>query len=96
MANVWYIGQADDRRVFGQSFNLSNGWSLPESLFTQQQLVDLDYDVNFLLGQPNTSRVRPFIPDQQNGPDAYLAEMRRILSLVESGTINIYDGGVDE
>lgn len=94
MASVWYIGSATERRIFDRSFNPSNGWSIPEEAFTIGQLVQLDEDDGFLLGQADGPRTQSFSPDHQNGPDAYLAEIRRLIleGGVSSG-LSIIDNG---
>ena len=63
MANVWYMGEANVREVFGQSFNIWNGWSVPESNFTGAELAILNQDSGFLLGQtgPRTEPAPPAV-----------------------------------
>ncbi|QFG08146.1 lipase [Gordonia phage GretelLyn] len=84
MANVWYIGEYDVREVFGQRFDKTNGWSIPESAFTGSQLTQLNVDSNFLLGQSSGPRVKPFKADSINGPDAYLKAMQDTLAASEA------------
>ncbi|UJQ86333.1 esterase [Gordonia phage Wojtek] len=71
MANVWYIGEAQERRLTlgGQeySWNIWNGWSIPESAFTAGQLAELDADPGFLLGQSGPRVNPPWTPDPSVG-----------------------------
>ncbi|UVT30985.1 hypothetical protein SEA_PARVUSTARDA_4 [Gordonia phage ParvusTarda] len=88
MANVWYIGEAQERTLnFGAStftWNIWNGWSIPESAFTSGQLTELDADPGFLLGQEGPRIDPPWQPDASVGIDAlYLKEMRRIADAVK-------------
>ncbi|QFG13517.1 esterase [Gordonia phage Lambo] len=74
MANVWYIGDAQVREVYGQRFDVYNGWAVNESAFTSGQRADLDADPGFLLGQ-NGPRVNPpWTPDGAVGRDATLLQ----------------------
>ncbi|WNO26228.1 esterase [Gordonia phage Fulcrum] len=74
MANVWYIGDAQVREVYGQTFNIWNGWSIPESAFTSGQLADLDADSGFLLGQTGPRINPPWSPDGVVGRDAAILQ----------------------
>lgn len=67
MANVWYIGDYQKRQVFGHTFDVWNGWSLPEGYFTSAQLVTLDDDPGFLLGQIAGPRTYPAPPQSAVG-----------------------------
>ncbi|QFG08147.1 esterase [Gordonia phage GretelLyn] len=80
MANVWYIGDAQERTVTfsGSTFswNIWNGWSIPESAFNAGQLAELDADPGFLLGQTGQRVNPPWTPDGVVGRDAaILAKM---------------------
>lgn len=68
MANVWYIGDAHVRQVFDQIFSKANGWSIPESEFTGPQLIELDADQGFLLGQTGPRANPPWVPDATPDP----------------------------
>lgn len=87
MANVWYIGDAQERTLnFGAStftWNIWNGWSIPESAFTSQQLVALDADPGFLLGQSGPRSNPPWQPDSRVGPESvYLAEIKKSIAAI--------------
>ena len=62
MASVWYVGPFDKRDILGRTFDISNGWSLPESVFTGPELAIIDSDPWFLLGQPDGPRTDPAPP----------------------------------
>ncbi|UJQ86697.1 esterase [Gordonia phage Jalebi] len=84
MANVWYIGDAQERTLtFGGStffWNKWNGWSINESAFTSQQLQELDADPGFLLGQTGPRTLPPWTADPVTGRESvYLAEIKKIL-----------------
>ncbi|WNM67151.1 esterase [Gordonia phage Erutan] len=78
MANVWYIGEAQERTLnFGAStftWNIWNGWSIPESAFTAGQLAELDADPGFLLGQTGPRINPPWSPDSTVGREAALVQ----------------------
>ncbi|QXO13661.1 esterase [Gordonia phage DumpTruck] len=83
MADVWYIGDHQKRTITlgGKEFewNIWNGWSIPESAFTSQQLLALDADPGFLLGQTGPRVTPPWTPDPVAGEGAvYLEEIRKI------------------
>ncbi|QFG13516.1 lipase [Gordonia phage Lambo] len=83
MANVWYIGDAQERILkFGSqefTWNKWNGWSINENAFTSQQLLALDADPGFLLNQDGPRVAPPWTPDSRVGPESvYLAEVRKV------------------
>ncbi|AOE44839.1 tail fiber protein [Gordonia phage Terapin] len=58
MAYVWYIGKANKRELRGEEWpgglvvwNVKNGFSLPQGMFSEAQLNVLDADRDFLLNQ---------------------------------------------
>lgn len=64
MADVWYVGQALIRTIYNHewksqgipgasevSWGPTNGWSVPESEFSEGQLLVLERDKDFRLGQ---------------------------------------------
>ncbi|QGJ90995.1 tail spike protein [Gordonia phage Yikes] len=74
MANVWYIGDAQVREVYGQRFDVYNGWAVNESAFTSGQRADLDADPGFLLGQTGPRINPPWSPDGVVGREAALVQ----------------------
>ena len=80
MANVWYIGEAQKRIVFGQEFNVQNNWSIPENFFTSGQLTQLDADPGFLLGKDGPRDNPPWFPDNQNGMQLWNAHLQELLA----------------
>ncbi|QNJ55341.1 minor tail protein [Gordonia phage LittleFella] len=70
MAYVWYIGKANRRELRGEEWpgglvvwNVKNGFSLPQGMFTSDQLNVLDADKEFLLNQEGEIRSLPSEPD---------------------------------
>lgn len=73
MTAVWYIGRKNERTLkpgdwsgtaggpYTQesSWNADNGWSIPESEFSSQQLAVLELDPEFLTGADDGPRVFP-------------------------------------
>ncbi|QFG10547.1 tail protein [Gordonia phage Gibbin] len=106
MANVWYIGDAQTREITlgGQIFtwNVWNGWSIPESAFTSGQLAELDADPGFLLGQTGPRALPPWTADPVTGRESvYLQTIKQIVDTLPaqlSGKISnlklIEDGDV--
>lgn len=87
MADVWYIGDHQKRTITlgGKEFewNIWNGWSIPESAFTSQQLMDLDADPGFLLGQNGPRVTPPWTADPVTGRESvYLRRMEEIYNEV--------------
>ncbi|WNM65945.1 hypothetical protein SEA_BIRTHDAYBOY_4 [Gordonia phage BirthdayBoy] len=85
MANVWYIGDAQQRAyTFGANtfyWNVWNGWSLNESNFTADQLQELDADPGFLLGQTGPRTNPPWYPDPVVGREGvYLKAIQEIVA----------------
>ncbi|AWY06109.1 hydrolase [Gordonia phage Suzy] len=84
MPSVWYIGNADERAVpFGDQIFVwrdSNGWSLDESVFTNEQLNTLDADPSFLLGQNGPRENPPWTADTSIGRESvYLKQIKGIV-----------------
>lgn len=88
MANVWYIGDAHIRSVFNQIFSIANGWSVPDTNFTPAQLIELDADQGFLLGQTGPRVSPPWTPDSTPDPGwPYYDAIKRMHDrLIATGT----------
>ena len=101
MASVWYVGPFDKRDILGRTFDISNGWSLPESVFTGPELAIIDSDPWFLLGQPDGPRTDPAPPI--TSPVAadpgylYYSEVKRMYDYFVAnggGGVNVPDNSV--
>lgn len=101
MAAVWYNGTADQRVVYYSdwvsvgiqaaatvTWNVGNGWSVPESSLTSAQLAYLDTLPEFLLGQADGPRTGfPNLPQQpftQTVADARYAGKREVREYLAS------------
>lgn len=93
MSNVWFIGSWGTRTVSHDdwasagmaaatvTWSATNGWAIPMSVFTADQLLWLDADPGFLLGQEGP-RVFPTPgPDLDNYSGSAYAYYRKIVDL---------------
>lgn len=100
MSSVWYVGKYTRREISvldwatsgvtaqRVEWNRLNGWSIPESDFTSQQLLILDGDVDFLLGQPDGPRDTPSPPtDPDFDNRSSYAYYRELKEIIESGDV---------
>ena len=113
MTSVWYIGPALERLVSASvwanaigsgsyvdsSWDVTNGWSLPQAGFSTAQLNLLANDSEFLLGQADGSRVLTTVSPQTK--DTALSYYQAVKTLAaqasnsaSSRLVNIGDNGL--
>lgn len=59
MTSIWYIGTANYRDALGFRWSRENGWSIPESSFTTEEISTLIAEPGFVGGKPDGPRTYP-------------------------------------
>ena len=85
MTNVWFVGNNGTRTISASdwlsvgivaptiTWGPDNAWSIPDNIFTSQQLAILDADPEFLMGQTGPRTLPYFAGDGSNGLGSALA-----------------------
>lgn len=98
MADVWYVGKAHTCTIYAYewasqgvpgakevTWGPTNGWSLPESEFSEGQLLLLDRDCDFQLGQSGPREIPAPVSqlDSLKSGYYYWASIMQIYGFVE-------------
>lgn len=87
MTSVWYVGVADRRKAFGTEWSRLNGWSIPESNFSEEQLLDMMEDPWFLTGKPDGPRVISAPAGSSTRDDAFYKYYIQIMRGIEDNLV---------